>query len=91
MLAKDQLRVIAQQIDRTADERMHECDDEYHRQQLWEVVRRASHAIETVAELERDELTPTERLRRARYLISELEIAVDAARRAKVVMEWARD
>jgi hypothetical protein len=88
MLAKDQLKMIAQEIDRTADERMQACDDAYDRQQLWEVVRRASHVIETVAELERDSLTPTERGRRARYVVEELEIALDAARRARTVMEW---
>jgi hypothetical protein len=38
MRAKDQLKMIAQEIDRTADERMHTCDDDYDRQQLWEVV-----------------------------------------------------
>jgi hypothetical protein len=88
MLAKDQLKQIAQEIDRTADDRMHHCDDAYDRQQLWEVVRRASHAIETVADMERDELTASERTRRARYLVTELEIALEAARRAKVVMDW---
>jgi hypothetical protein len=88
MLAKDQLRMIAQEIDRTADERMHDCVDEYDRQQLWEVVRRASHVIETVAEMERDELTRFERSRRARYLVTELEIALDAAQRARIVLDW---
>lgn len=88
MLAKDQLKQIAQEIDRTADDRMHHCDDAYDRQQLWEVVRRASHAIETVAEMERDGLSASERTRRARYLVTELEIALEAARRAKVVMDW---
>lgn len=92
MLAKDQLKQIAQEIDRTADERMHSCDDNYDRQQLWEVVRRASHAIETVAEMEREGLTHSERSRRARYLVTELEVALDAARRARIVMDWsARD
>jgi hypothetical protein len=91
MLAKDQLRLVAEEIDRAADRWLHECDDEFDRQQLWEVVRRASHAIATVAELERDELTPKERSRRARYLVTELEIALEAANRARVVMEWQRD
>ncbi|HEX6307371.1 MAG TPA: hypothetical protein VFZ69_04230 [Longimicrobiales bacterium] len=89
MLAKDQLKMIAQEIDRTADERIHNCDDCYDRQQLWEVVRRASHAIEAVAEMERDGLTQAERSRRARYLVTELEVALDAARRARIVMDWA--
>ena len=89
MLAKDQLRMIAQEIDRTAGERVHECDDCYDRQQLWEVVRRASHVIETVAEMERDGLTHTERARRARYVVTELEIALDAAQRARIVVDWS--
>jgi hypothetical protein len=92
MLARDQLKLIAQEIDKTADLRMHDCGDAYDRQQLWEVVRRASHAIAAVADLERDSLTPTQRERRANYLVAELEIALDAARRAKIVMDWtARD
>jgi hypothetical protein len=91
MLARDQLRMIAQEIDRYADQSQHACGDEYDRQQLWEVVRRASHVIETVAEIERDELTPKERARRARYIVAELEIALDAAKRARVVVEWSRD
>ena len=92
MLARDQLKLIAQEIDRTADARMHDCDDNYGRQQLWEVVRHASHVIETVAEMERDGLTQTERSRRARHVVSELETALDSARRARIVLEWtARD
>jgi hypothetical protein len=88
MLANDQIKSVVQEIDRTADDRMHHCDDAYDRQQLWEVVRRASHAIETVAEMERDTLTASERTRRARYLVTELEVALEAARRAKLVMDW---
>jgi hypothetical protein len=88
MLAKDQIRSIAQEIDRTADQRMRGCDDCLDRQQLWEAVRRASRAIETVAELERDELTEDERQRRTRYLVNELELALEAARCAQVVMDW---
>ena len=88
MLANDQIKSVVQEIDRTADDRMHHCDDAYDRQQLWEVVRRASHAIETVAEMERDTLTASERTRRARYLVTELEVALEAARRAKMVMDW---
>jgi hypothetical protein len=88
MLAKDQLKMIAQEIDRTADERLHNCEDVYDRQQLWEVVRRASHAIEAVAEMEREGMTTTERCRRARYVETELEVALDAARRARIVLDW---
>jgi predicted oxidoreductase len=88
MLAKDQLKLIAQEIDRTADHRMHDCQDAYDRQQLWEVVRRASRVIEAVAGMERDGVTQTERSRRVRYVVSELEVALDAARRARVVIDW---
>lgn len=88
MLAKDQIKSVVQEIDRTADERIHNCDDQYDRQQLWEVVRRASKAIEAVTEMEADDLAPEDRSRRARYLVAELESALDAARRAKVVVDW---
>jgi hypothetical protein len=88
MLAKDQIRIIAQEIDRSADERIHNCDDAFDRQQLWEVVRRASRAIETVTEMEAEDLAPEDRSRRARYLVTELESALEAARRAKVVVDW---
>jgi hypothetical protein len=68
---------------------VHACNDAYDRQQLWEVVRRVSHVIEAVAGMERDELmTATERSRRARFLETELEIALDAARRARTAIDW---
>ena len=88
MLARDQIRMVAQEIDRSADEHAHRCDDQLDRQQLWEVVRRACHAIETVTEMEHEELTIEDRSRRARYLVSELETALEAARRAKAVLDW---
>jgi hypothetical protein len=88
MLARDQIKLIAQEIDRTADAWMHNCDDALDRQQMWEVVRRASRVIEAVAGLERDGLTATERSRRVRFVVSELELALDAARRARVVIDW---
>jgi hypothetical protein len=88
VLAKDQIKIIAQEIDRTADERMHNCDDQFDRQQLWEVVRRASRAIEAVTEMEAEDVAPEDRSRRARYLVAELESALEAARRAKVVVDW---
>jgi hypothetical protein len=88
MLAKDQIKSIVREIDRSADERIHSCDDQFDRQQLWEVVRRASRAIEAVTDMESDDLSPDDRSRRARYLVAELEIALDAARKAKVVVDW---
>jgi hypothetical protein len=90
MLAKDQIRMIAQEIDRTADARLHACEGELGRQNLWEVVRRASHAIQAVAEIEREDLSGEDRKRRARYLVAELESALDAARRAKSVLDWTQ-
>ncbi len=88
MLAKDQIKLIARELDRSADERIHDCDDQFDKQQLWEVVRRASRAIATVTEMESEALTPEDRSRRARYLVTELESALDAAQRARVVVEW---
>ena len=88
MLAKDQIKTLAREIDRSADERIHTCDDRYDRQQLWEVVRRASRVIETVTEMESDELAAPDRSRRARYLVAELEDALEAARKARAVVDW---
>ena len=88
MLGRDQIKLVAREIDRTADERIHRCDDRFDEQQLWEVVRRASRAIETVTEMESDALSPEDKIRRARYLVSELESAVEAARRASAVVDW---
>ena len=89
MLAKDQIRMIAEEIDRTADARMHACEGELGRQHLWEVVRRASHAIQAVADMERDDLPAEDRRRKARYLVSELETAYEAARRARSAIDWS--
>lgn len=88
MLARDQIKQVAQEIDRTADQRMHYCDDRFDQQQLWEVVRRACRVIETVSELDDGELAPDVRSRRARYVLDELESALEAARKAKVVVDW---
>jgi hypothetical protein len=88
MLGRDQIKAVAREIDRTADERIHNCDDRFDQQQLWEVVRRASRAIETVTEMEAETLAPEDRARRARYLVAELENALDAAKRASVVVDW---
>lgn len=86
MLAKDQIRLIAEEIDRTADARIHDGGPPTDTA-LWEVVRRASHAIHAVAEMERDDLGRDERRRRARYLVSELETALEAARRVSVALD----
>jgi hypothetical protein len=88
VLAKDQIKSLAREIDRTADEHVHNSDDRFDRQQLWEVVRRASRAIEAVTEMEAEDLPAEDRSRRARYLVAELESALEAARRAKVVVDW---
>ncbi len=88
MLARDQIKQVAQEIDRTADQRMHYCDDRFDQQQLWEVVRRACRVIETVSELDDGELAPDVRSRRARYVLDELESALEAARKAKVIVDW---
>jgi hypothetical protein len=88
MLANGQIKVVAQEVGRTAAERIHYVGEQYDRLQLWEVVRYASRAIEAVAELEEQDLPPSDRSRRVRYLVSELECALEAARRAKVVLDW---
>ncbi len=88
MLARDQIKAVAQEIDRTADQRMHYCDDRFEQQQLWEVVRRACRVIEAVSELDDDGMPPEQRSRRARYVVDELESAVEAARKARVVLDW---
>jgi hypothetical protein len=88
MLGRDQIKAVVREIDRSADERIHSCDDRFDQQQLWEVVRRASRAIETVTEMESETVSPEDRVRRARYLVSELESALEAARRASVVVDW---
>lgn len=88
MLASDQIKLVVQEIDRTADERMHRCDDHFDQQQLWEVVRRACHVIEAVSEMEGDHVQAEHRTRRARYVLDELEQALESARRAKVVLDW---
>ena len=91
MLAKDQIQMIAEEMSRTADAKMLACEGELERENLWEVVRRASHVIQAVAEIERDDLQSEDRRRRARYLVSELETALEAAKRAKTVLDWRRD
>ena len=91
MLAKDQIKLVAEELNRTANARLIACEGELERQQLWEVVRRASHAIQAVAEIEREDLGDDDRRRRARYLVSELETALEVARRARTVLEWRRD
>lgn len=89
MLARDQIRAIARELDRTADERLRRIDGaDAEREALWEAVRRACRAIETVAELEHDDLAREDRSRKARYLVSELETALDAARKAKSTIDW---
>ncbi len=88
MLARDQIKAVAQEIDRTADQRMHYCDDRFDQQQLWEVVRRACRVIEAVSELDDGDVPPEQRSRRARYVVDELESAVEAARKARVIMDW---
>lgn len=88
MLAVGQVKVVAQELGRTADGRVHYAGERSDRQQLWEAVRHACHAIEAVAELEELDLSAGERSRRARYVVAELESALEAARRAKLALDW---
>jgi hypothetical protein len=88
LLADDQIKMAARSISREASERIERNNEHFDRHQLWEVVRHAAHAIEAVTQLEDDELSPSDRSRRARYLLAELESATEAARKAKVVLDW---
>jgi hypothetical protein len=89
MLARDQIRAIAREIDRTADARMRSpYGEKAGREALWEAVRRACRAIEAVADLEHDDLAHEDRTRKARYVVSELETALEAARKARSTIEW---
>jgi hypothetical protein len=88
MLARDQIRAIARELDRTADAHIRGANAGLEEQQLWEVVRRACRAIEAVAEMGGDGMERSDRTRKARYVESELETALEAARRARTAIEW---
>ncbi len=89
MLARDQIRAIARELDRTADARIRQADGQHAEcEALWEAVRRACRAIETVAELEHNDLAFEDRRTKTRYVISELETALEAARKARSTLEW---
>jgi len=87
MLARDQIRVVAEEIGRSADRHLHD-DDRFDRQQLWETVRRAARVIEAVANMDGEGLEGPDRTRRTRFIISELEAGLEAARKARVVQNW---
>jgi hypothetical protein len=89
MFANDQIKVVARQICREADERMHRDDDRFDRQQLWDTVRHSCRAIQAVTEIEADGMEPQDRSRRAQFLVSELESALESAKRAKAVLDWS--
>jgi hypothetical protein len=89
MFANDQIKIVARQICREADERIHRDDDRFDRQQLWDTVRHACRAIQAVTEIESDDMDVHDRSRRAQFLVSELESALEAAKRAKAVLEWS--
>jgi hypothetical protein len=92
MLVRDQVKSVAQEIGRTADHHVHEAGDRVEVQQLWEVVRRASRVIEVVAELEgQTDLDVSDRERRTRFIMDELESALEFARRARIVLDWQVD
>jgi hypothetical protein len=88
MYANDQIKIVAKQIFEEADERLHRDDDAYDRQQLWDAVRHACRAIQAVTDLEREDLPGPDRSRRARFLVSELESALESAKKARVVVDW---
>lgn len=89
MLARDQIRSIARELDRSADERIRRGDRLNAEQEpLWEAVRRACRAIQTVAEMETDGMTRDDRRQKARYIVSEFETALEAAKTARSAIEW---
>lgn len=89
MLVTDQVKSVAQEIGRTADQHVHEAGDRVDVQQLWEVVHRAARIIEVVAELEgQTDLNASDRERRTRFVIDELESALKFAQRARIMLEW---
>ena len=89
MLSNDQIRSVAEEIRRSADDRIHRTPDDRQADQfLWESVRHACHVVEAVAELERGELTGGDRVRRMQYVLSELETATEVARRARQAARW---
>jgi hypothetical protein len=89
MLVRDQVKSVAQEIGRTADHHVHEAEGRVDVQQLWEVARRAARVIEVVAELEgQTDLDVSDRERRTRFIMDELESALEFARRARIVLEW---
>lgn len=88
MLARDQIRSVAQELARSAERYSENAEDRFDRQQLWETVRRACHVIEAVADMDGDGMEATDRARRTRYVIAELESGLEAARKARVVQNW---
>jgi hypothetical protein len=89
MLARDQIRSVADEIARSAEQRIHDGEDRFDRQQLWETVRCACRVIEAVAELDGDaELRRADRAKRTRYIIAELEAGLESARQARVIQNW---
>lgn len=90
MLSNDQIRSVAEEIRRSADERIHQAPDERPAAQfLWESVRHACHVVEAIADLEQDsDLTSSQRLKRVQYVVSELETAMEVARRARQAARW---
>ncbi|MGH7476411.1 MAG: hypothetical protein ACRELD_08980 [Longimicrobiales bacterium] len=90
-LATDQIRDLARRLAEEADGRVHESSAPTEHQRLWEVARHACHAVAAVAELEREELARAERAKRARYVVTELEIALDAAKRTRAALRLRED
>ncbi len=89
MLANDQIKDLARRLADEADERTHHAGDA-DRGELWEAVRHACNMVAAIAELERDgeALEREDQGRRARYAVSELETALESARRARRGFSW---
>ncbi|MGH7482155.1 MAG: hypothetical protein ACRELV_08360 [Longimicrobiales bacterium] len=97
MLANDQIKELARRLGDEARQRIElrrvrsdaSADDGGERETLWEAAARASNVIAEIARLDGDdELEEPERGRRAGYLESELEIALDAVKSARRSLKW---
>lgn len=97
MLANDQIKELARRLGEEARERVEGRHvrkgapprDGAERETLWEAAARASNVIAEIAQLdEDDEIDGPDRGRRASYLESELEIALDAVKSARRSLKW---
>lgn len=100
MLANDQIKELARRLEEEARHRAELQRDANgrsggramgadEREPLWEAAARASNVIAEIAAMNEDEeMQEPDRGRRASYLESELELALDAVKTAKRALKW---